>query len=199
MRVSQVLANGNNYIYRVSKDNIPYVIKGQTILLGEFSKREEILKDVLYYIEESHKEYFNSRILSTLSPHFELALGIDYEVKVSDPLLYLFVEILYECQSEPLINVRKLDIDLVYNVMMQSTIAVSLLHNLNTEYIDINLYTMFYNESKDLLKLIGFSNSSKSGEGMRPKEDGKAPMFSWELPPEVLQSTSKGRYQEQDV
>jgi len=193
------LFSGERYVYRVKKDNTFYILKGYQILLEHLKPGDEVSRQrfikVLSAIAEAYQEYFFSRIACVFSQHFSKPLEIDQYVELTsdeNSLSYLYIEILFEYSGEPLNTLGNLSIDAIYNLMRQSTSALTLLHNTGLMHLDIKPSNMMYNKETNLLKMMDVGTSFGYGTHSiiyKPAEDFKHSVrqFTREFaPPEIL-------------
>lgn len=194
VRIEKELAAGPQYAYKVSKNSVPYIIKGYQISLEYLDceskeSRRRFLK-TLQQIAEVHQEYFFLKLISTFSQHFPKSLAIDYEVdnpSDNSDLPYLYIEILLEYIGEPLKDVKSFDVDVAYNLMRQSASVIALLSAIGICHLEINPSNMFFNEVTNLLKIIALTGHND----YLLEDTGKREIATSEFsPPELLQKTA---------
>jgi len=166
--IDKVILNGQRYIYRIRKDKIYYTLKGYQIPLENVNPRSEESRrrfmQTVTSIGEAYQEYFLGKVASLFNQHFSKPLEIDQQLEFpSNTPPQLFIEILLEYSGEPLSSFGVLNFDLAYNLMRQSTNALSLLQSAGIAQVDINPSNLVYNKRNDLLTLM--NNDIEPGYG----------------------------------
>eukprot|EP00826_Nyctotherus_ovalis_P037047 TRINITY_DN3350_c0_g6_i1.p1 TRINITY_DN3350_c0_g6~~TRINITY_DN3350_c0_g6_i1.p1 ORF type:complete len:347 (-),score=56.45 TRINITY_DN3350_c0_g6_i1:55-1095(-) len=144
------LKNGN-HAHPIIQEGTGYVSKGFKVLLNNPK-----IEEGLGIMSRLYEEHFFTKAISSFSPHFTKPLPISYKFGASAAQhSWMRVEILYEYGGIPLDRLESITIEQIYSLMRQSAKALALLHSLGIIHYDIKPGSMIYNDTKDLLKLIG--------------------------------------------
>jgi len=131
------------YAYKIIFKSIRYILKGYKIPLESIKQVNEI-----------YQTYFLTKTICCFNKHFVKPLCLDCKVEFS-PNKCIYIEILFEFVELTLNKLNPLaDIDQLLNLMMQSSSALSLLHSIGIEGVDIRPENIVYDNTNDVLKII---------------------------------------------
>jgi len=187
------------YVYKVSHNNVFYVLKGYKIqiehLIPGNRASADSFKNNIIIISEVFQEYFFARIASVFNPHFAKPLLLDYIIQLAENKFsasYMYIEIIFEYAGTGLDKLGPITFNDAYNFMRQSANALTLLHEIGMVHFDIKPANMVYDKSSDILKIIDME--SAFGAVTKRKVTETIRTFSGEIrsvtpeysPPEVL-------------
>jgi len=110
------------------------------------------------------QEYYFARAASPFNPYLAAPLALDFTIEIvknKASYSFTYIEIIFEHGSETLSSLKPITAELTYNLIRQSTTALSTLP------LDIKPGNMIYDGGKDLLKItemgsvFGCSNKKK--------------------------------------
>jgi len=191
--------SGEKYVYKVSHNNVFYVLKGYKIQIEHLvpgnKASADSFKNSMTVISEVFQEYSFARIASLFNPHFAKPLFLDHTIQLAESKYfrsYMYIEIIFEYAGIGLNKLGPVTFNDTYNFMRQSANALTLLHDIGMVHFDIKPANMVYDKNNDMLKIIDME--SAFGAVTKKKVTGTIRTFSGEIrsttleysPPEVL-------------
>jgi len=192
--------SGERYVYKISHNNVPYILKGYKIqiehLIPGNKASANLFKDSMTIVSEAFQEYFFARIASLFNPHFAKPLLLDYTIQLAENRFsrsYMYIEIIFEYAGTDLSKLGPVTFNDTYNLMRQSANALRFLHDIAMVHFDISPANMVYDKENDMLKIIdmksAFGAVTKKVTGTIRTLSGEIRSATFEYcPPEVLRN-----------
>jgi len=161
-----VIDSDERYVYKVSHEEVFYVLKGYKIqiehLIPGNKEAADLFKDSIRAISEVFQEYYFARIASLFNPHFAKPLFLDYTIELAENEFsgsYMYIEIIFEYGGTNLHELEHVTFNEAYNLMRQSANALRFLHDIGIVHFDIKPASMVYDKNNDMLKIINMNSA----------------------------------------
>jgi len=196
--------SGERYVYKVSHNDVFYVLKGYKIQIEHLvpgnNASANSFKNSIRIISEVFQEYYFARIASLFNKHFAKPLLLDHTIQLAESEFshsYMYIEIIFEYAGTGLDKLESITFNDAYNFMRQSANALTFLHDIGMIRFDIKPANMVYDKNSDILKIIDMDNAFAT---VAKKITGTIKTFSDEIrsttleysPPEVLRQNKDG-------
>eukprot|EP00826_Nyctotherus_ovalis_P051136 TRINITY_DN6377_c0_g1_i4.p1 TRINITY_DN6377_c0_g1~~TRINITY_DN6377_c0_g1_i4.p1 ORF type:complete len:210 (-),score=23.15 TRINITY_DN6377_c0_g1_i4:53-682(-) len=159
-------SNIDQYIYRVSCNDINYILKGYKALLTTgYDTEKSSFAEELKKMERMYEGYFFMKAISSYSPYFAKPLFLDSAIELKAEKTSMHIKCLYEHSGTILKNIydtEHVKFKDTFNFMGQSANALAILHSIGVIDCAITPFNMTHDKERDKLKIFDIKSNTVS-------------------------------------